>query len=111
MTLVSEVAGEEQEQRRISLQLKVAGCPAGELPGSCHSLIPGACLPEFSRLRVPDDNAISDLAMYNYVEVGELHMDLWSCGPCTQRHPRRMHTADRGSAKALVGLSPWQTLA
>ncbi|XP_065528809.1 kynurenine 3-monooxygenase isoform X3 [Lathamus discolor] len=29
----------------------------------------GACLPEFSRLRVPDDHAISDLAMYNYVEV------------------------------------------
>ncbi|XP_054028508.1 kynurenine 3-monooxygenase [Dryobates pubescens] len=29
----------------------------------------GDCLPEFSRLRVPDDHAISDLAMYNYVEV------------------------------------------
>uniref|UniRef100_A0A8D0F516 Kynurenine 3-monooxygenase n=1 Tax=Strix occidentalis caurina TaxID=311401 RepID=A0A8D0F516_STROC len=29
----------------------------------------GVCLPEFSRLRVPDDHAISDLAMYNYVEV------------------------------------------
>ncbi|XP_067404894.1 kynurenine 3-monooxygenase isoform X3 [Emydura macquarii macquarii] len=28
-----------------------------------------ACLPEFSRLRVPDDHAISDLAMYNYVEM------------------------------------------
>uniref|UniRef100_A0A8C6NC54 Uncharacterized protein n=1 Tax=Melopsittacus undulatus TaxID=13146 RepID=A0A8C6NC54_MELUD len=28
----------------------------------------GACLPEFSRLRVPDDHAISDLAMYNYIE-------------------------------------------
>ncbi|XP_042189383.1 kynurenine 3-monooxygenase isoform X2 [Callorhinchus milii] len=27
------------------------------------------CLPEFSRLRVPDDHAISDLAMYNYVEM------------------------------------------
>ncbi|XP_074857485.1 kynurenine 3-monooxygenase isoform X1 [Carettochelys insculpta] len=28
-----------------------------------------ACLPEFSRLRVPDDHAISDLAMYNYTEM------------------------------------------
>ncbi|KAF7243715.1 Kynurenine 3-monooxygenase [Varanus komodoensis] len=27
------------------------------------------CLPEFSHLRVPDDHAISDLAMYNYIEV------------------------------------------
>ncbi|MBN3297017.1 KMO monooxygenase, partial [Amia calva] len=26
-------------------------------------------LPEFSRLRVPDDHAISDLAMYNYIEM------------------------------------------
>lgn len=39
-------------------------------------LLSGACLPEFSRLRVPDDHAISDLAMYNYVEVGEPHTDL-----------------------------------
>ncbi|XP_043913970.1 kynurenine 3-monooxygenase [Protopterus annectens] len=29
----------------------------------------GTCLPEFSRLRVPDDQAIVDLAMYNYVEM------------------------------------------
>ncbi|XP_054850561.1 kynurenine 3-monooxygenase isoform X2 [Eublepharis macularius] len=27
------------------------------------------CLPEFSKLRVPDDHAISDLAMYNYIEM------------------------------------------
>uniref|UniRef100_A0A8C3VI12 Kynurenine 3-monooxygenase n=1 Tax=Catagonus wagneri TaxID=51154 RepID=A0A8C3VI12_9CETA len=27
------------------------------------------CLPEFSRFRIPDDHAISDLSMYNYVEV------------------------------------------
>ncbi|CAH6789554.1 Kmo [Phodopus roborovskii] len=27
------------------------------------------CLPEFSRFRVPDDHAISDLSMYNYIEV------------------------------------------
>ncbi|XP_028676194.2 kynurenine 3-monooxygenase [Erpetoichthys calabaricus] len=27
------------------------------------------CLQEFSRLRVPDDHAISDLAMYNYIEM------------------------------------------
>ncbi|XP_029449868.1 kynurenine 3-monooxygenase isoform X2 [Rhinatrema bivittatum] len=27
------------------------------------------CLPEFSRLRVPDTHAISDLAMYNYKEM------------------------------------------
>ncbi|XP_006638721.2 kynurenine 3-monooxygenase [Lepisosteus oculatus] len=26
-------------------------------------------LPEFSRLRVPDDHAIADLAMYNYIEM------------------------------------------
>uniref|UniRef100_A0A2K6TVS6 Kynurenine 3-monooxygenase n=1 Tax=Saimiri boliviensis boliviensis TaxID=39432 RepID=A0A2K6TVS6_SAIBB len=27
------------------------------------------CLPAFSRLRIPDDHAISDLSMYNYIEV------------------------------------------
>lgn len=27
------------------------------------------CLPEFSRFRIPDDHAISDLSMYNYVEM------------------------------------------
>ncbi|XP_069787110.1 kynurenine 3-monooxygenase [Narcine bancroftii] len=27
------------------------------------------CLPEFSRVRVPDDHAIGDLALYNYVEM------------------------------------------
>ncbi|XP_063469599.1 kynurenine 3-monooxygenase isoform X3 [Symphalangus syndactylus] len=27
------------------------------------------CLPAFSRLRVPDDHAISDLSMYNYIEM------------------------------------------
>ncbi|XDA81580.1 hypothetical protein R6Z07F_011509 [Ovis aries] len=27
------------------------------------------CLPEFSRFRVPDDHAISDLSMYNYTEM------------------------------------------
>ncbi|XP_061238510.1 LOW QUALITY PROTEIN: kynurenine 3-monooxygenase [Bos javanicus] len=27
------------------------------------------CLPEFSRLRIPDDHAISDLSMYNYIEM------------------------------------------
>ncbi|KAM5302053.1 LOW QUALITY PROTEIN: kynurenine 3-monooxygenase [Glossophaga mutica] len=27
------------------------------------------CLPEFSRLRIPDDHAISDLSMYNYKEM------------------------------------------
>lgn len=27
------------------------------------------CLPEFTRLRVPDDHAIADLAMYNYIEM------------------------------------------
>ncbi|KAG2467522.1 KMO monooxygenase, partial [Polypterus senegalus] len=27
------------------------------------------CLQEFSRLRVPDDHAIADLAMYNYIEM------------------------------------------
>lgn len=29
----------------------------------------GAVLPEYSRVRVPDDHAIADLAMYNYIEV------------------------------------------
>ncbi|XP_030310126.1 kynurenine 3-monooxygenase isoform X4 [Calypte anna] len=37
----------------------------------------GACLPEFSRLRVPDDHAISDLAMYNYVEMREHVNSTW----------------------------------
>ncbi|XP_075845332.1 kynurenine 3-monooxygenase isoform X2 [Microtus pennsylvanicus] len=27
------------------------------------------CLPEFSRFRIPDDHAISDLSMYNYIEM------------------------------------------
>ncbi|GAB5583358.1 kynurenine 3-monooxygenase [Prionailurus iriomotensis] len=27
------------------------------------------CLPEYSRLRIPDDHAISDLSMYNYIEM------------------------------------------
>ncbi|XP_059533832.1 kynurenine 3-monooxygenase isoform X2 [Myotis daubentonii] len=27
------------------------------------------CLPEFSRFRIPDDHAVSDLSMYNYVEM------------------------------------------
>ncbi|KAF5914085.1 hypothetical protein HPG69_010244, partial [Diceros bicornis minor] len=27
------------------------------------------CLPEFSRIRIPDDHAISDLSMYNYIEM------------------------------------------
>ena len=29
----------------------------------------GVVLPEYTRVRVPDDHAIADLAMYNYVEV------------------------------------------
>ncbi|XP_074950320.1 kynurenine 3-monooxygenase isoform X1 [Phalacrocorax aristotelis] len=37
----------------------------------------GACLPEFSRLRVPDDHAISDLAMYNYVEMRKRVNSTW----------------------------------
>nr|XP_025963188.1 kynurenine 3-monooxygenase isoform X3 [Dromaius novaehollandiae] len=37
----------------------------------------GVCLPEFSRLRVPDDHAISDLAMYNYVEMREHVNSMW----------------------------------
>lgn len=30
---------------------------------------PGAVLHEYTRVRVPDDHAIADLAMYNYIEV------------------------------------------
>ncbi|XP_040559934.1 kynurenine 3-monooxygenase isoform X8 [Gallus gallus] len=37
----------------------------------------GACLPEFTRLRVPDDHAISDLAMYNYIEMREHVNSTW----------------------------------
>uniref|UniRef100_A0A087XYQ2 Kynurenine 3-monooxygenase n=1 Tax=Poecilia formosa TaxID=48698 RepID=A0A087XYQ2_POEFO len=37
-----------------------------------------AVLPEYSRVRVPDDHAIADLAMYNYVEV--FSPALWSSG-------------------------------
>nr|XP_057920628.1 kynurenine 3-monooxygenase isoform X2 [Doryrhamphus excisus] len=29
----------------------------------------GAVLPEYTRVRVPDDHAIADLAMYNYIEM------------------------------------------
>lgn len=29
----------------------------------------GAVLSEYTRVRVPDDHAIADLAMYNYIEV------------------------------------------
>lgn len=32
-------------------------------------LCAGVVLPEYTRVRVPDDHAIADLAMYNYVEV------------------------------------------
>ncbi|XP_072851487.1 kynurenine 3-monooxygenase isoform X3 [Pogona vitticeps] len=35
------------------------------------------CLPEFSRLRVPDDHAISDLSMYNYTEMREHVNSKW----------------------------------
>lgn len=108
MTLVSELAREEERKQR-RIPLKAAGYPAGELPVSCHFILPGACLPEFSRLRVPDDHAISDLAMYNYIEVGEPHTDLWSHGACTQQHLVRMHTAARVFGKTLAGLSFQQT--
>ncbi|KFZ56238.1 Kynurenine 3-monooxygenase, partial [Podiceps cristatus] len=37
----------------------------------------GTCLSEFSRLRVPDDHAISDLAMYNYIEMREHVNSTW----------------------------------
>lgn len=33
------------------------------------ALCAGAVLLEYSRVRVPDDHAIADLAMYNYIEV------------------------------------------
>lgn len=79
-------------------------------------LLPGTCLPEFSRLRVPDDHAISDLAMYNYVEVGEPHTDLWFHGPCTQQCSqdacsRQGLWQDSGWALTLAGFSlraPWE---
>ncbi|XP_032069091.1 kynurenine 3-monooxygenase isoform X2 [Thamnophis elegans] len=35
------------------------------------------CLPMFSKLRVPDDHAISDLAMYNYIEMRERVNSRW----------------------------------
>ncbi|XP_069890363.1 kynurenine 3-monooxygenase isoform X1 [Dipodomys merriami] len=35
------------------------------------------CLPEFSRFRIPDDHAISDLSMYNYVEMRSHVNSLW----------------------------------
>uniref|UniRef100_A0A670Y3S4 L-amino-acid oxidase n=1 Tax=Pseudonaja textilis TaxID=8673 RepID=A0A670Y3S4_PSETE len=37
----------------------------------------GVCLPMFSKLRVPDDHAISDLAMYNYIEMRERVNSRW----------------------------------
>lgn len=36
----------------------------------------GAVLPEYSRVRVPDDHAIADLAMYNYVEVMHIYLSI-----------------------------------
>ncbi|XP_074766950.1 kynurenine 3-monooxygenase [Athene noctua] len=47
-----------------------------ELMDQFHNNL-GVCLPEFSRLRVPDDHAISDLAMYNYVEMREHVNSTW----------------------------------
>lgn len=35
----------------------------------CCALHQGAVLSEYTRVRVPDDHAIADLAMYNYIEV------------------------------------------
>ncbi len=35
-----------------------------------YALPAAAVLEEYTRVRVPDDHAIADLAMYNYVEVG-----------------------------------------
>lgn len=40
------------------------------------------CLPEFSRLRIPDDHAISDLSMYNYIEASE-NVWFYSMRSCT----------------------------
>lgn len=34
-----------------------------------HVFLTAAVLPEYSQVRVPDDHAIADLAMYNYIEV------------------------------------------
>lgn len=91
------------------MELKAAAGPAGELPVSSCFLFPGACLPEFSRLRVPDDHAISDLAMYNYIEVSEQHM---GCGPgdhpCNgvlPRYPVRNPQVDR--EMAALAVLPW----
>ncbi|XP_047376582.1 kynurenine 3-monooxygenase [Sciurus carolinensis] len=39
-----------------------------ELMGKFNDDI-STCLPEFSRFRIPDDHAISDLSMYNYIEM------------------------------------------
>lgn len=37
----------------------------------------GAVLPEYTRVRVPDDHAIADLAMYNYIEVIHIFFLIW----------------------------------
>lgn len=37
--------------------------------GCFRALFAGVVLPEYTRVRVPDDHAIADLAMYNYIEV------------------------------------------
>lgn len=52
---------------------------------------PGTCLLEFSRLRVPDDHAISDLAMYNYIEVRAISQ------------VQTLQTRDGGSSCAVLG--------
>lgn len=40
---------------------------------------PGAVLPEYTRVRVPDDHAIADLAMYNYIEVIMINVSINLC--------------------------------
>lgn len=70
-------------------------------------ILAAAVLQEYTRIRVPDDHAIADLAMYNYVEVvyklSSLserqvlshygHMNSYSCNMQTHTHTQtKEHT-------------------
>lgn len=47
-----------------------------------YHLLSGAVLPEYTRVRVPDDHAIADLAMYNYIEVMHIYSLIALCETC-----------------------------
>lgn len=50
-----------------------------------YFFLAAAVLLEYTRVRVPDDQAIADLAMYNYIEVIYFLTDVvWNCIMCLE---------------------------